>query len=201
MYKKFIVLVVVVFGLMTFFLPLVRIQAPLVGTQRISGWDVVKPGQEKKRRSDLGLGDTLDKLEGDFLRQQRREAPLAVKQAQALAVTLPLAYLALVLGGIFAVLHKPALSGAEGSRPLTPLCGAVGLLASVYSLVSVYWLNSGVKEMLLGGLRKSVAEQVEVSSEAGLYLLAAALAALLLASFLPLGENPRVEPAGPAKRA
>lgn len=193
MYKKFIVLVVMVFGLLTFFLPLVRIQAPLVGTERISGWDVVKPGQEKKQRNDLGLGDTLEKLQGDFLRQQRREAPLGVKQAQALAVTLPVAYLALVLGGVFVLLRK--------SRPLTAT-GAVGLLAGVYSLVSVYWLNSGVKEMLVGGsrsshvpllgtLRKSVAEQVTVSSEVGLYLLAAALAALLLASFLPAGSAKR----------
>lgn len=194
MYKKFIVLVVVAFGLLTFFLPLVRIQAPLVGTQSISGWDVVKPGQEKKQRSDLGLSDTLEKLQGDFLRQQRREAPLAVKQAQALAVTLPLAYLALVLGAVFVVLRKARLLNASA---------AVGLLAAVYSLVSVYWLNSGVKEMVMGGgrgskvpligaLRKSVAEQVEVSSEVGLYLLAAALAALLLASFLS---------ASPAKRS
>lgn len=187
MIKRAVVLAVAVAGLATFFLPLVRIQAPMVGTQRISGWDAVRPGQEKQsRRADLGLDDTLSKMQGDFLRQQRREAPLGVKQAQALVVTLPLAYLALALGAGLVWLRRPLLLQAAA---------AVGLLAGVYSLLSVYWLSSGVKEMVAGGggsrlpvlgaLRKKVAAQVEVSPELGLYLLAAALAALLLASFLP----------------
>ena len=47
-------MVVVVAGLVTFFLPLAQIKSPLAGTQRISGWDVVKPGEEKGR-DDLGL--------------------------------------------------------------------------------------------------------------------------------------------------
>lgn len=190
MYKKFIVLVVVGFGLVTFFLPLVRIQAPLMGMQRLSGWDAVQPREEKKQRADLGLGDALDKLQGDFLRQKRREAPLSVKQAQALVVTLPLAYLSLLVGGVLVLVRK--------SRALQ-VDAAVGLVAGVYSLLSVYWLSGGVKEMVAGGrgsriplwwsLRKSVAEQVSVTPEIGLYLLAAALAALLLASFLPAGKR------------
>lgn len=186
MYKKFIVLVVVAFGLATFFLPLVRIQAPFVGTQVISGWDAVtRAGEKKQQRNDLGLSDALDKLQGDFLRKERREAPLAVKQAQALVVTLPLAYLTLLLGSVFVLLRR--------TRALQ-ITAAVGVLAGAYSLVSVYWLSSGVKAMvigrgsrlpIIGALRKSVAEQVAVSPEIGLYLLAAALAALLLTSFLP----------------
>src|SRR3990167_867357 len=124
MVKKLIVVAVAVFGLATFFLPLVRVRAPMVGDQRISGWDVVKPGEEKKpRRDDLGLNDALDKIQGDFLRKQRREAPLAVKQAQALVVTLPLAYLSLVAGAALALLRKDsALS----------VTAAVGLLAGGY---------------------------------------------------------------------
>ena len=191
MLKKLIVVAVAVFGLATFFLPLVRVRAPMVGDQRISGWDVVKPGEEKKRpRDNLGLNDTLDKIQGDVLRKKRQEAPLAVKQAQALAVTLPLAYLSLLVGAALALLRK--------DRALN-VTAAVGLLAGVYSVISVYWLSGGVKEMvgggggsripIFGGLRKKVAEQVMVNPELGLYLLAAALAALLLASFLPSGKR------------
>ena len=191
MVKKAIVLAVALAGLGTFFLPLVRVRAPMVGDQRISGWDVVKPGEEKKpRRDDLGLNDALDKIQGDFLRKQRREAPLAVKQAQALVVTLPLAYLSLVAGAALALLRK--------DRALS-VTAAVGLLAGVYSVISVYWLSGGLKAMvagssgsripIIGGLRKKVAEQVMVNPELGLYLLAAALAALLLASFLPSGKR------------
>lgn len=186
MVKRGVVLAVVVAGLFTFFLPLVRIQAPLVGTQKISGWDLVKPGTEKKPRADLGLSDTLQKLQGDFLRRHRREVPLSVRQAQALVVTLPLAYVSLLLGGGFVFLQL--------WRAL-PIAAAVGLLATVFSLFSVFWLSSGVKEMisggsrdarasLLGGLRKAVGEQVDVGPELGLYLLAVALAALLFIHFL-----------------
>ncbi len=192
MVKKAIVLAVALAGLGTFFLPLVRVRAPIVGEQRISGWDIVKPGQEMKpRRDDLGLNDALDKIQGDIIRKQRREAPLAVKQAQALVVTLPLAYLSLVAGAALALLRKP--------RALN-VTAAVGLLAGVYSVISVYWLSGGLKAMvagagsgsripIFGGLRKQVAAQVAVNPELGLYLLAATLAALLLASFLPSGRR------------
>ena len=191
MLKKLIVVAVAVFGLATFFLPLVRVRAPMVGDQRISGWDVVKPGEEKKpRRDDLGLNDAVGKIQGDILRKKRQEAPLSVKQAQALVVTLPLAYLSLLVGAALALLRK--------DRALN-VTAAVGLLAGVYSVISVYWLSGGVKEMvgggggsripIFGGLRKKVAEQVMVNPELGLYLLAAALAALLLASFLPSGKR------------
>jgi hypothetical protein len=189
--KKLIVVMLAVFGQATFFLPLVRVRAPMVGDQRLSGWDIVKPGEEKKpRRDDLGLSDALGKIQGDILRKKQREAPLAVKQAYALAVTLPLAYLSLVAGVALAWLRKP--------RALT-VTAAVGLLAGVYSVISIYWLSGGLKAMvaggggsripILGGLRKKVAEQVAVNPELGLYLLAAALAALLLASFLPSGKR------------
>ena len=70
----------------------------------------------------------------------------------------------------------------------------VGLLACVWSVISLAWMSSGVKELvagagssqgLLGGLlTKSIAERTSVSSEWGLYLLLAALAVLLAASFL-----------------
>lgn len=191
MVKKGFALVLVVVGLLTFFLPLVRIQAPIVGTQRISGWDVVKPGEQAKtRRPDLGLEETLERIQGNLLQRQHQEVPLAVTQARALIVTLPLAYLALLLGAVFV--------GLEKWRPFQATV-AVGLLAGVYSLISVFWLSSGIREMvagasrgpripLLGQLLKSAAANVEVSPELGLYLLAAALAALLLAGFLP-GER------------
>jgi len=181
--KKGILLLLVVVGLVTFFLPLVRIQAPIVGTQKISGWDAVRQAQEKKSRGNLDLEQTLDRLQANILRQKRRQPPLAVRQADALQVTLPLAYLSLVLAGVFVFWGK--------NRPLQVTAG-VGLLAGAYSLLSVFWLSSGVKEMLAGGerrtllglVRRSVARQVDVSPELGLYLLASALAALVLASFL-----------------
>lgn len=187
MAKKATVLALVALGLATFFLPLVLIRAPMVGTQKLSGWDAVKRSQQKRPqpRADLGLGDTLEKIQGDFLRRaERRDPPLGVKQAYALVVTLPLAYLTLVLGAVFAVLRR------ERALQVT---AAVGLLAGVYSVLSVYWLSDAVKQMVAGGkgdplfgmLRKKVAAGVVVSPELGLYLLAASLAALLLASFLP----------------
>jgi len=189
--KKAIVVGLAVLGLATFFLPLVYIQAPMVGEQRLSGWDVVKPGEERKaQRDDLGLNDALNRIQGDVLRKKRQEAPLSVKQAQALAVTLPLAYLSLLVGAALAALQKP--------RALQ-VTAAVGLLAGAYSVVSVFWLSGGLKEMvaggggsripILGGLRKKVAEQVMVNPEIGLYLLAGLLAALLLVSFLPSGKR------------
>lgn len=196
MVKKAVVVAVVVFGLTTFFLPLVTIQAPMVGTQKISGWDAVKPGQEKpQRREDMGLRDTLKKIRGDFLQRKRLEAPLSVKQAQALGVTLPLAYLALLAGGVLAWLRKP--------RALQ-VTAAVGVLAGIYSLLSVSWLNTGLKEMVTAGssgrgrdasavlvdaLRQKIAAQFDVSSEFGLYLLTTALGALLVASLLPADKR------------
>lgn len=181
MVKKGILLLFVAVGLVTFFLPLVRVQAPIVGTQRISGWDALRQTQEKKSRGNLDLEQTLDRLQADILRQKRRQPPLAVRQAEALQLTLPLAYLSLLLSGAFALWGK--------NRPLQ-VSASVGLLAGAYSLLSVFWLSSGVKEMVAGGqgrtllgiVRRSVARQVDVSPELGLYLLAGALAALVLAS-------------------
>lgn len=69
--KKAIVLALAVFGLMTFFLPLVRVGAPLVGTQSISGWDAAKPAPKRASRAPAGLEDTLTRLQQDFLRQRR----------------------------------------------------------------------------------------------------------------------------------
>lgn len=183
MTRKALALLLVVVGLATFFLPLVQIQAPLVGTQKLSGWDVIKR-QEKQSGNDLGLGQTLERLQGDFLRRQRQQAPLAVKQANALVVTLPLAYLSLLLGGVWALLRKIRL---------WQLMAAVGLLAGVYSLLSVFWLNRGLQAMVAGGepkrsllglVRRSVAGRVDVSPEIGLYLLAGTLAAMLVASLV-----------------
>lgn len=177
-------LVVVVVGLITFFLPLARVQSPLVGKQQISGWDAVKPGGEKGR-DDLGLRDSLDRIERDVLRQKSRDVPLSLQQANSLVVSLPLAYVGLLAGGVFLFFRKPR--GAQ-------VAIGVGLLACVWSVISLAWLSSGVKELvagagashgLLGGLlTKSIAERTSVSSEWGLYLLLATLAILLATSFL-----------------
>lgn len=175
-----------VLGLGTFFLPLVRVQAPMVGTQRISGWDAVKPGEKKSARDDLGLGRALEQMQADILRRHRQQrAPLAVQQAQALRVTLPLAYLSLLAAGALALLHK---------KRLWQMAAGIGVLASAWSLLSVFWLNSGVKQMVAGGgsdrsllglVRHRVAGNVEVRPELGLYLLVAFLLVLLVASSLP----------------
>lgn len=186
MTKKIIVLALAAIGLVTFFVPLVRLRAPLVGIQRISAWSTVQPESKRARRAPVGLEESLARLEQDFLQQKRRQAPLAVRQAEALRVTLPLAYLCLALVVVFGLLGKSRL--LQGSA-------AVGLSAAAYSLVSVFWLNSGLKQMfagaaasrgsLMGALRRSVAQQVEASPDYGLYLLLGSLAALLLAGFLP----------------
>ena len=189
MRKKILIFVLAGVGLATFFLPLVRIQAPLVGTQKISGWDAVKPEEEKRGRGDLGLSESLEKMQESFIQGTRREAPLAVRQAEALVVTLPLAYVSFLLAGVFAARAR--------TRPLQ-VTAAVGWLAGAYSLASVCWLNSGVRQMVGGGgsrlpgmdwLRGKVAERVSVNPEVGLYLLVGALTALLLASFLPAGKR------------
>jgi len=72
--------------------------------------------------------------------------------------------------------------------------GAIGLLACAWSVISVAWLSSGVKELVAGAgasrgplaglLTKSVAERTSVSTEWGLYLLGASLAALLAISLV-----------------
>lgn len=157
--KKVILLTLAALGLATFFLPLVRLQAPLVGTQRISAWSTVKPQPKRAARGPVGLEDTLTRLEQDFLRQKCRQVPLAVRQTEALQVTLPLAYLSLALVVAFGLLGKSRLTRASA---------AVGLLAATWSLSSVYWLNTGLKQMvaagtasrgsLLGAVRRSVAQ-------------------------------------------
>ncbi|MGH9787579.1 MAG: hypothetical protein ACRD4U_02600 [Candidatus Acidiferrales bacterium] len=190
MHRKVIIVALVVFGLATFFLPLVLIRAPLVGTQKISGWDAVRPGEEKKPRGDASLDDALQALEQVTGRRMRQEPPLAVKQADALKVTLPLAYLSLVLAGVFAAWGKPL--------PLRSTA-VLGLLAAAWSVVSVFWLSRGVQEMVAAGAGRSGVPlvgrilkselKVEVAPELGLYLLVAALAAVLAASFLPASKR------------
>jgi hypothetical protein len=177
-------LVVVVVGLITFFLPLARVQSPLIGTQQISGWDAMKPSGNKGR-DDLGLRDSLERIERDVLRQKSREVPLSIQQANSLIVSLPLAYAGLLAGGVFLFFRKPR--GAQ-------IAVGIGLLACAWSAISLSWLSSGVKELvagagashgLLGGiLTKSVADRTSVSSEWGLYLLLASLMVLLASSFL-----------------
>ena len=177
-------MVVVVAGLVTFFLPLAQIKSPLAGTQRISGWDVVKPGEEKGR-DNLGLNESLERMQRDVMGRRSTDEPLAIRQAQSLVVSLPLAYVALLAGGALGFLKKPrALLAAAG----------IGLAASVWSVISIGWLSSGVKEMvaasgsgrnpLLGLVTRSMADRVSVSAEWGLYLLAASLAVLAVLSFL-----------------
>ena len=185
MYRKLLGLAAVIVGLATFFLPLVRIQTPILGTQEISGWDAVKPG-DAKARDDQGLLNALEKMQRDMLRQKVRESPVAIQQAQSLAVALPLAYVSLLVGGVFLLMGK--------SRWVRIPAG-IGLLASVWSLLSVLWLSSGVKEMvagaggsrvpLLGRVTKSLAEKTSVSSEWGLYLLAGSVAVLLVVALVP----------------
>lgn len=186
MNRKVLGLVVLVVGLASFFLPLVRVQSPLVGTQRISGWDVVKPGGERGRNPDLGLRESLERLQRDVLRQKTAEVPFAIQQAQSLVVTLPLAYLGLLAGAGFLLLRK--------SR-WTQITTAIGLAACVWCFVSVAWLSSGVKEVVAGAggsrvpllgklVTRSVADRSSVDSEWGLYLLAASIVALLVLSFI-----------------
>ncbi len=190
MVKKIIVVTLAVAGLATFFLPLVLIRAPLVGTQKISGWDAVRPGEEKKRRGDASLDDALEALEQVTGQRLRQEPPLAVKQADSLKISLPLAYLSLLLAGALAAWGK--------LLPLRITVG-IGLLAGAWSMVSVFWLSRGVQEMVAAGAGRSGIPlvgrilkselKVEVAPEYGLYLLAAALAAALVASFLPAGRR------------
>ncbi|MGH9863559.1 MAG: hypothetical protein ACRD35_09060 [Candidatus Acidiferrales bacterium] len=202
MLKKALIVTVALIGALTFFLPLVRVRAPLVGEQRISGWDAVKQAQQKKKRNDLSLDETLNRLQAGVLQQKRQQAPLALRQAEALPYTLPAAYVSLVLTGVLA-----ALSAVRGVQ----VSGVLGFLAGAFSLASVFWLNIGIKQMVgggsaghspLGALRRSVAQQVEVSPEIGLYLLVATLTALLLASFLPgvLPQRRSSAPPGGASR-
>ncbi|MCI0404391.1 MAG: hypothetical protein L0212_12880 [Acidobacteria bacterium] len=183
--KKIIVLALAVLGLATFFLPLVLVRAPLVGRQKISGWDAVRSGSEKKSRNDVSLDDALEALEQITGRRVRQEPPLAVRQADSLKITLPLAYLSLLLAGVFAAWNK--------ALPLR-LAGAVGLLAATWSVISVLWLSRGVEEMVAAAAGRSGVPlvgrifkdelKVEVAPEIGLYLLVAALAAALAASLL-----------------
>jgi len=133
-------LVVVVVGLITFFLPLVSVQGPIVGEQQISGWEAVKPSGDKGR-DNANLRDTLEGIRRDVLRQKSREVPFAIEQANSLVVVLPLAYASLLVGGAFVLLQKPRW---------LQIAAGVGLLACVWSLISVAWLSSGVKEMVAG---------------------------------------------------
>lgn len=197
MLKKALIITVALIGALTFFLPLVWVRAPLVGEQKISGWDAVKRTQQKKKRNDLGLDETLNRLQAGVLQQKRQEAPLALRQAEALPYTLPGAYVSLVLTGVLA-----ALGAGRGLQ----VSAVLGFLAGAYSLASIFWLNIGLRQMVGGGgasqnlsgaLRRSVAQQVEVSPEIGLYLLLATLTALLLASFLP-GVGPQRRSTAPA---
>jgi hypothetical protein len=177
-------LVIVLVGLVTFFLPLARVQAPVLGTQQISGWDAVKPSGERDR-DNANLRDSLESIRRDVLRQKSREVPFSIQQANSLAVALPLSYAALVVGGAFVLLQKPRW---------LQVAATVGLLACVWSLISVAWLSSGVKEMVAGAgrsqgplaglLTKSVAERTSVSAEWGLYLLTVTLIALFAAGFV-----------------
>jgi len=189
MHKKVILGALALFGLATFFLPLVLIRAPLVGTQKISGWDAVRSGGEKKK-GDVSLEDALQGLEQLTGRRVRTEPPLGVKQADSLRITLPLAYLSLLLAGVFAAWGKPL--------PLR-ITAVVGLLAASWSVVSVFWLSQGAQETVAAGAGRSGVPlvgrifknelRVEVAPELGLYLLVAALAAVLVAGFLPGGKR------------
>ena len=190
MHKKVILGALALFGLATFFLPLVLIRAPLVGTQKISGWDAVRSGGEKKQKNDVSLEDSLQALEQVTGRRVRTEPPLGVKQADSLKITLPLAYLSLLLAGVFAAWGKPL--------PLR-LTAVIGLLAASWSVVSVFWLSQSAQEMVAAGAGRSGVPlvgrifknelRVEVAPEYGLYLLVAALAAVLVAGFLPGGKR------------
>lgn len=150
----------------------------------------MRSGSEKKGRGDASLDDALEALEQITGRRVRTEPPLGVKQADSLKVALPLAYLALLLAGVFA---------AWGKRLPLRIAAVVGLLAAAWSLVSVFWLSRGVQEMVAAGAGRSGVPlvglivkselRVEVAPEFGLYLLVATLAAVLAASFLPAGKR------------
>lgn len=183
---KSVGLAVVAIGLITFFLPLVRIQTPVLGTQQISGWDAVKPSDDKARGDDQGLLNALEKMQRDLLRQKVRESPVAIQQAQSLVVSLPLAYVSLLASAVLLLLRKSLWLRVSA---------AVGLFACVWSFLSVFWLSSGVKDMvagaggsripLLGRVTQSLAEKTSVSPEWGLYLLGCSLVVLLLFSLAP----------------
>lgn len=192
--EKWIVSGFAVFGLLMFFFPILRISAPIVGTQSQTGYDVVT---NIRPFSDLGQREA-NNAEADSV-----ETPISLRLAFLISIFVAIAFASALLCAV----------GVLWSAKLVRYSSVLGTICSLLAIVHVKIANSdlhrflgeklaeagkeasdNIFSMLAGGIAKIFVGAMNMAPGTGLYVLTASLAVVVFLTQTRLLGRFRLEP-------
>lgn len=187
-------------GLMAIFLPLINIQAPIIGQFRWSAYNIIS-GIVRSREGD---GPSFSNMVNEQSQQpQTDEANLAsVPWSIRQAVALPFALVAIFIC-ILVIAVQLALNALRKHISVTAL---IGLVLSGYTLISIFLLDGGFRDSMtqamkpsgsnnsmFAGLGQMMVASFKIEPGAAIYLLSIIMVALFLLQKLDIMDQRTVK--------
>jgi hypothetical protein len=172
-------------ALISFFLPLVSLQIPILGNQSWSGYDAISrmSNLEQQLTSDTKVNPPAGRREGDPTVSQMPEMPLSVQSLQLVPIEIGIAFVSALLSFFLLIGNSPFVKTFTALGAVGAVAGLIHITVANSDLHS--WMQSsiaydaarrtdayGVGIEKLGGL---IANSVQLNPGWGMFMLAASL--------------------------
>jgi hypothetical protein len=187
-------------ALLTFFLPLLTIQIPLMGTQYVSGYDIFSKTKRFEKQLSSISGGSKNPSAKSGERQQSDQPTLSIPQNPEHPLPLsvrfsPLVPIEITLAFVCCMVALIASRWAIVAPKVAATVGAVSALSATIHIIAINadlhtWLQEPMPFALKGGnpfagfaqqLGKVLASSIQIIPGVGLYVLAVALVLVALA--------------------
>jgi hypothetical protein len=191
--RKAFTIAVVALGCLSFFLPVISIQAPIVGKMEFSPFNIVSriassSSQKSPSFTDVtAMTKEVSKSEASSPSsiQKSNPVPLGIAVIPFMPGEVAIAYLSLILI-VFGLTVNPLQQNIR-------IAAVVGLAASVIALVSIYLFSDAIQSSMaanfntpemrdnpFAALGQALVQSVHVDPGSGIYLLVSAMAVMLI---------------------
>jgi len=183
------------FGVTAIFLPLINIQAPIIGQFRWSAFDVITSIVQSKQENGPSFANMAGGQLGGSEQPQDDESkiPWTIRQAIALPFALSAIFICvLVIAGQLA---------KNINRRFISIVALIGLALSGYALISIFMLGSGLRDSMMqgmpsgqdnamvAGLGQMMVASFNIEPGVAVYLLLTIMTAIFLAQKLDVRDQ------------
>lgn len=191
--RKAFAIAVVALGCLSFFLPIISVQAPIVGKMEFSPFNIASRIASRSSEKSPSFTDVTSmmndtsksEVSSPSSSQKSDPVPLGIKVIPFMPVEVTIAYLALILIA-FGLTVNPLQQNIR-------IAAVGGLAASVSALVSIYLFSDAIQSSLaarfntpemrdnpFAALGQALVQSVHVDPGTGIYLLVSTMAVMLI---------------------
>jgi hypothetical protein len=189
--SKLAVIIALGVGVMSFFLPCISLNAPIVGSVKWSAFNIISQFSDSSSTTQSpSFGDLSKNLNKEVVSKDEAEVPLGIKLAPFIPVEVAFTYLLIVV--VATTLFIPH------SRKILIVTSVIGSATSGLALISVFLFGDALRQNMMkamsgpdmqgnpfAGIGQALMQSFRVDPEIALYLLVAIMAALLVLAYLP----------------